>query len=400
MMREEEHRQREKWAREEQKKKEQQRKIEEQEKQKPDPRDALMERSVMINQEIEQQVTTARQTEDPKALFKQILENRIRRDLPGFVGKAPLTRVKIDKLHRDPVPITDPVPNQEPPPPAGSILEERSDTIIKLVVSPPQVDFGDLITLEWEHSEMPSVSDWIGLYFDTAESKEYLTYEWVTAKKGKITMKAPMIPGIYSFRYFVNKTYVSWGKSNPVKVGPTFQLTPTVVSPTEVKIKVDQLSGHPCPNAWLAMYEPEKDNKSYYTYFYLGVSSELRFKIPKVGVWEFRLFPQKTYYPAETCRVNLNGNDSLSLEIVNNQAVIKYNLMTVDPYCDNVWIGIFNQDETDNRQWRRYKYVSESSSTVSVKAMQTPGTYEARLFACKSTNVLCRSNPVTIHGTV
>jgi len=394
--REEENKQREKIAREEQKKKEQQRKIEEEEKQKEDPRVAFMEKSVMINNEIERQVAIARQTEDPRAILKLALENRIRfapSDVPGYVGNVPLTKVMVDRLKGK----LDPVPNQDPPPPAGSILEERSDAIIKLVVTPPQVDFGDMITLEWEHSEMPSVCDWIGLYLDTAESKEYITYEWVTSKKGKITMKAPMIPGNYSFRYFVNKTYVSWGKSNPVKVGPTFQLTPTVVNPTEVKIKVDQLTGHPCPNAWLAMYEPDKDNKSYYTYFYLGSSSELRFKIPKVGVWEFRLFPQKTYYPAETCRVNLNGNDSLSLEVVNNQAIIKYNLMTVDPYCDNVWIGIFNQDETDSRQWRRYKYISESSGSVTAKVMQTPGTYEARLFACKSSKVRCKSNTVTIH---
>jgi len=370
-----------------------------------DANKAFMDRSVMIKDAIDQEVA-ALQVEDPKAVIKKALEDRIRfgpTDVPGFLGQVPLTKAMIDRIASQKVSPVDveiaTKPETKASPVQDSTLQQNAsqhDSVITLTANPEHVDYGGTITLDWEHQAEPTVSDWIGFYVEGAQSKEYVTYEWVLTKRGSMTFKAPTVSGNYVFRYFVNKSYVSWGTSNIVKVGPAFRLTPTVVDTTEVKIKVEQLSGHPCPNAWVAMYEPDKDHKTYYTYLYLGTNTELTFKIPKVGIWEFRLFPQKAYYVAESTRVNLNGNDQIALSIVDDKAVIDYKVLTLDPNYDNVWVGIFNQSETDNRQWRRYKYIPSSQGQIFVKAMQTPGTYEARLFARNVPSIICRSNSVTI----
>jgi len=351
-------------------------------------------------------VASALEGEDEKLAIKIAIENRLRRNLPGFAVQVPMTQELRDRIGQrasdNPVVELESVPvklvRSREGPVQDSTLHQGldRDSVIKLVATPAQVDYDGTITLLWEHTAEPTVSDWIGFYTDGASPKDYLTYEWVGTKRGTTNFKAPAISGNYIFRYFVNKSYVCWGSSNLVAVGPSFELIPSVLNAIEVKITVKQLSGQPCPNAWVAMYEPDKDNKSYYTYSYLGTNSELTFKIPKVGIWEFRLFPQKSYNTAATCKVDLNGNDKIDLSIVNNQAVISYKVVTVDPYYDNVWIGIFNQNETDNKQWRRYKYVYSSEGQLFVKAMQTQGTYEARLFARGSSTVLCRSNTVTI----
>jgi len=373
----------------------------EEEKNRLNANQALLDRSALIVNTIAKDVASALENEDEKTAIKIALENRLRRNLPGF-GQAPLSRDKMAKREVDNPVELEAVPlnmiRSKEPPVQDSTFQQGMDrdSVIKLVASPLQVDYDGTITLHWEHTNEPTVSDWIGFYSESASPKDYITYEWIVAKKGSITFKAPAISGNYIFRYFVNKSYTCWGSSNIVTVGPSYELTPTVIDANEVKISVKLLRGQPSPNAWVAMYEPDKDNKSYYTYSYLGTNSELSFKIPKVGVWEFRLFPQKAYYPASSCRVDLNGSDKIELSIVNNQAVISYKVVTVDHYYDNVWIGIFNQNETDNKQWRRYKYVNSSDGKLFVKAMQTPGTYEARLFANGTPTVLCRSNTVTI----
>jgi len=381
----------------------------EEEKNRMNANQALLDRSALIVNTIVKDVASALESEDEKTAIKIALENRLRKNLPGF--QVPLTKEQRDRIAKreadnpvelDAVPVN--MTRTKESPVQDSTLQQGMDrdSVIKLVAGPDQVDYEGTITLIWEHTNEPTVSDWIGFYSEIASPKDYLTYEWIVtpkspaAKKGTLTFKAPTISGNYIFRYFVNKSYTCWGSSNIVKVGPSYDLTPTVIDANEVKITVKLLRGQPSPNAWVAMYEPDKDNKNYYTYSYLGTNSELSFKIPKVGIWEFRLFPQKAYYPASSCRVDLNGSDKIELSIVNNQAVISYKVVTVDHYYDNVWIGIFNQNETDNKQWRRYKYVNSSEGKLFVKAMQTPGTYEARLFANGTPTVLCRSNTVTI----
>ena len=80
----------------------------------------------------------------------------------------------------------------------------------------------------------------------------------------------------------------------------------------------------------------------------------------------------------------------------NKEVTIVPNILSVDPYYDSVWVGLYFTAQNDNRQWRRYKYVSDRKTEIKFKAPRTAGEYEARLFACKNLNVIAKSNTFAI----
>jgi len=133
-----------------------------------------------------------------------------------------------------------------------------------------------------------------------------------------------------------------------------------------------------------------------------AVNNTLVFPVPKAGKWEFRLFLDRNYWgnylDVKRCSILVPGQDSLELSVVDNQAIVKYVIETVEPYQDAAWIGLFFVEEKDNRQWRRYKniYVG-GSNEIRFKAPQTAGTYHARLFANRCYDVILQtSNSITI----
>jgi len=180
------------------------------------------------------------------------------------------------------------------------------DLVVKIKAEPDHADYGERITYHWEHSALPTTNDWIGLYREGSLDKEYLSFQWLDpAKSGSFTVSAPATPGTYVFKYFVNKSYVCWAVSNPIKVGASFNLTPTILSSSEVSIRVEQLFGKPSSSSWVALYEAGKDNRSYVEYYYLEGKQQVSFKIPKSGKWEFRAFHLKGYDHTGSCFVDI-----------------------------------------------------------------------------------------------
>jgi len=94
----------------------------------------------------------------------------------------------------------------------------------------------------------------------------------------------------------------------------------------------------------------------------------------------------------------VKGSDSLVLRIdkENNKAIVEYSVTTVDPAKDYVWVGIYHTKQDDSRYYRRYKYIPDHKGSFEVKAMQTGGTYEARLFGCGTYDTLASSNHVVV----
>lgn len=129
------------------------------------------------------------------------------------------------------------------------------------------------------------------------------------------------------------------------------------------------------------------------TYKWAKDGEELAFNVPKAGSWNFKVFPDRGYDYATTYSVTVKGTDSLTLKLdkERNKAIVEYDVTTVDPATDNVWIGIYHENQADSRYYRRYKYISTKKGKFEVKAMQTAGTYEARLFACGTYDVLSTS---------
>lgn len=79
------------------------------------------------------------------------------------------------------------------------------------------------------------------------------------------------------------------------------------------------------------------------TYKWAKAGEELSFDIPKAGSWNFKVFPDRGYDFVTSHSVTVKGTDSLNLKLdqERNKAIIEYDVTTVDPKTDNVWIGIF-----------------------------------------------------------
>jgi len=263
--------------------------------------------------------------------------------------------------------------------------------------------------------DQPTTSDWIGFYKVGKKEKEYVTYEWVQITpgegkkaKGKATFYAPATFGRYEFRYLENRSYKEKGKSPTVAVGPDVRLTvvPGTTNLNEVRVQFEQKTGKVYPNAWIGMYEKKKhpDNGGYITYDWIAnaVDNGLKFTVPRSGEYEFRYFPEKSYVDVSRCVFVVGGEDKVELVEVEEADVlaVKFVVVSADPTTDYVWVGLFHKEEADNRQWRRYKYVSEREGVAKFKKPRTPGIYQARMFANKSyESALCKSSQEVVIPT-
>jgi len=217
--------------------------------------------------------------------------------------------------------------------------------------------------------------------------------------------------GDYQFKY-TDKTSRVIACSNVISVGPEFRLSVTKVEELKYSVKYAQISGNQYPSAWIGLYpKTELNNHQYSSYQWLSnsVNLSLTFEIPKVGDWEFRLFPLRNllgpYLHVSSAPLKLEGSDELELSIKEDgslgQAIIHYNIVTVDPERDSVWIGLFVKQETNNRQFRRYKNITtcnESRGVISFKKPIHGGIYEARLFALRTYQPIATSNSVLVEG--
>jgi len=296
---------------------------------------------------------------------------------------------------------------QAHPPPVVHQSPEASISIVestvKLSVGKDRYELGTDIVVEWELEDLnyvTSSNDWIGIYRSGAKHSQYETYLWIGgapgAKKGSLTFKSPTEFSTYEFRYFGNRSYAAKGTSRSFSVGPLIQLS-VQRKDDDLLVSYEQKAGKMYPNAWIALYpKAETDNTKYRAYDWIQNASDntLKFKAPKTGVWEFRYFPQKTYVDVARCHISVDGSDRLVIRLNEAEATVEVDCMivTVDPECDYVWVGLYFVEQKDQRQWRRYKYFTPGHpSKVVFKQPKTPGTYEARLFANKSYEPICKS---------
>ncbi len=278
-----------------------------------------------------------------------------------------------------------------------------ADSKTTLKASPESLDIRHPITVEWEMETAPSSSDWIGLYKVGSDNGSYTIYNWISpvAQKGAMTF-TPTEFGEYELRYFASSSsffsrqYSVKAVSNPIRVGyghhtshqnnaeqlnsslshslslslssvirPQLKLVPSWDAATNMlSVKFEQKSGNQYLNAWVGLYvKTEKDNSQYRAFDWLSnaVDHTLKFACPKAGEWEFRFFPQRSYVDVARESVTVGGTDRVELSLVDGQMIVKTELTTVDPAYDNVWVGIYKTDETNNR----YPSASSSSSASS-----------------------------------
>jgi len=278
--------------------------------------------------------------------------------------------------------------------------EQRVATV---KATPEIVDCGNTITVEWEVSGKTSTSDWVGLFSIDQPNKSYATYEWrgKEENKGKITFTAPSAFGVYEFRYIPYGSYEHIGISNKIRVGPDVELSASLEKETKkLHAKWNKKSGNNYSRAWVGLYDKnEPNNKRFISWQYaLHPYTEAIFDAPiKPGDYEFRYFPYSYYDVALSNSVTIEGKDTLEAIIEADGCVTaKVSVVTVDPYYDGVWLGLYLASENNNKNLKRYKYITERVTSVTFRAPED-GDYEFRLFAKKSYDAMLVSKP--FHAT-
>jgi len=283
---------------------------------------------------------------------------------------------------------------------SDKLSEQRQ---IRLSTKSDMVDTGNPITVEWELlAGKTSPYDWIGLYAADQPNKSYLTYEWrgTNEQNGTITFTAPKYFGMYEFRYIPYGSYEHVAKSNQVRVGPYVELAACHDDVTK-KIKVNWVEkiSNVYPRAWVGLYEKNQpSNRNYLAWEYCTKPyTEATFNAPiKPGEYEFRYFPFSYVDVARSNTVVISGNDTVEAVMTNDDVITaKVSVVTVDPYYDSVWIGLYLTSETNNKKMKRYRYISERTTQVAFRN-PGPGQYEIRLFAHKNYEKILSSNPITI----
>jgi len=338
----------------------------------------LMQEAIKIGGQIDQFIAA----QQPETLAAVALQTTMR------IGNRPGALTSLDTQSNGTEPASG---NAAAAAAAGAGMEF---SLVSVSVSSEAVAKGEVVEVQWSHSQEATDNDWIGLYKAGADNNAYLAYQWVNRETRTSSFTMPTACGAYNFRYFHNKTYTSYGHSKEVIVGPQFSVVPVSVSPTEIKIRVEQKTGATCPNLWVGFYADGQNAPQSYLYFeWVTAGEEVTFKVPKAGSWNFKVFSDKGYDFTTSFSILVQGTDTLDLflDTENNKARVEFDVTTVDPRQDGVWIGIFNVDQEDCRYYRRYKNISEHKGSFEVKAMQTAGTYEARLFANGTYQALCTS---------
>jgi len=266
-------------------------------------------------------------------------------------------------------------------------------------VKTPVIDIGNPIVVDWEMTSGQSNPwDWIGLFPCNKLNKQYITYQWAGKQlsKGTLTFTSPAVYGDYEFRYFPNGYYEHIAKSDKVKVGPLIELVATLdKASNKIKCKWTQLSGNSYSRAWIGLYEKgETVNTSYIKWEYANKpNNEVVFDAPfKPREYQLRFFTNSYIDVARSNSLRIEGQDSMSATFVEDSVIVKLNIVSVDPYYENAWLGIYFINENNNRQWRRYKHFSNRTGEVKFNAPRTGGEYEVRMFANKTYDLILKSN--------
>jgi len=380
---------------------------------------SFVEKSIILEQEIERDLTTSTMAlVNQEKLRKEEVDNAFLENLEKIIGtqarggevpgiSPPLSPKQIDAKLLKERPVKDlieEIPAAVVPEPVKVAEEAKSASSANVVLSvnSVNVDSGNEIRVDWKVvSGATSSWDWVGLFALDKQNKEYITYQWrgKGETEGSVSFTAPKQYGEYEFRYFPSGSYQHLARSPKFFVGPTFQLTSQLdESKKNILVSWSQISGNPYSGAWIGLYEKsEVNNSQYITWEYAGKTNQVSFTAPiKPGEYQARLFPYSYVDVARSNPVCVEGADILLATVTPEGLTVDTDIVSIDPYWESAWLGIYLTAENDNRCWRRYKHLSQRKGQIVFKLPRIHGTYEVRLFANKTYNVVARSNPFQV----
>ena len=385
----------------------------------------ILEKSIRIEEEItkKREVNKNVVMNEFKMNLNTILTQQIRDNkgqMPGLVPPPTVKEINV-KLGLIPPPIDDdvdtsmttnqennklpaPVPDSLNNSNAVSVTNNSNSTItssgfdIELQIKTDRVDIGQTIIVEYKVKEGNiSNYDWIALYEVTQPNKNYITYQWTKqSKSGQIMFVAPSIYGKYECRYLISRSYEHVARSNTISVGPIVHLFASLENENKkIKVKYNKQSGNEYKSAWIGIYESNQiNNKQYLHYEYANTNAgEVTFEAPiKPGSYELRYFTSSYLEISKSNPIVIEGNDKFEVKLEGELIKYKVNLVSVDPSKDGVWIGLFLDNETNNKEWRRYKYITLRNEEGTFNRPKHNGTYQARIFANKTYEPIWKSS--------
>ena len=195
-----------------------------------------------------------------------------------------------------------------PIPPAGYALG----------ATPATVNAGANITVNWTAPAGHSLADWVGLYRTGTADTAFLSYQYLSAaNSGTMNFAAPVTPGGYEFRCFLNNGFTRVVTSNAINVSSsgsavTVLATPSSVGPGAV-VTVNWTSGAVrAANDWIGLYAQGAADTNFISFQYIGApgnAGSKTFTMPaRNGTYEFRYFLTDSYSKAGTSNaVTLSG---------------------------------------------------------------------------------------------
>jgi hypothetical protein len=174
-------------------------------------------------------------------------------------------------------------------------IDTRNGTLASLSVSATSLPAGNNVTCFWRAPEGSSAKDWVALFATGAGDRSYM--QWVYtggAATGQFTVKTPLTPGSFEFRYFLNNGYTRVATSPTVTTtAPGYSVTaaPSSVAPGgTISVGWTAPPGRPL-NDWLGLFAVGASNRQYISWVHTGgaQSGNTTFTAPQTpGTYEIR----------------------------------------------------------------------------------------------------------------
>jgi glutaminyl-peptide cyclotransferase len=302
----------------------------------------------------------------------------------------------------------------------GTIAEQP----YTLTPSPLSAAPGASLSVTWSAPAGSSIHDWVALYRVGDPSTSYLWWQYTGgASSGTAALTAPSQAGTYEFRYLLDNGYTSAAQSSAVTIstgggggggGGTYSLTPsaaTINPGASFSIAWTAPSGSSIYD-WVALYRVGDPNTSYLWWSSTSgsTSGSATLTAPtSAGTYEFRYLLNGGYTDAlRSSPISVSsgggggggggGTYSLTPSVTTVNAGASFSIAWTAPSASSSldWVALYRVgDPNTSYLWWTYTGGSTSSS-ASLTAPTTPGTYEFRYLLNSGYTDAARSASVTV----
>jgi len=244
--------------------------------------------------------------------------------------------------------------------------------------------------------------DYVGIFAaGEINNANVLVWDWVKSK-ASLKLALPSY-GVFEARYLrkVDGVIQTLGASKRITCGPVLKAIAVekVADLWKVSWKWDETSEKIGSGAWFGLYNKGADNADYLAFQYVSTkSSSLSFKSRNTnGEYEFRFFAYKLQLMKTSEPILVNFTDSVTIEKVGAQVVLKTCLASVDPTVNRkIWVAVCFQNDTRPHKYRRYAFITSPNQSFEFKCPIHTGTYEARIYNEKSVLMVTSKEQVDV----